>query len=221
MSKDILEINKAVSELEVNKDGEIKAYLTTWENLDVVNDRIKEGALDEYIEKFNNGATSALRMLFQHNREEIIGQWDKLSIDSHGVLGIGTLFSDVTRGKDVKALLKRGVLNAVSIGFRGLKYSDNEEGGKDFHKIELVETSVVDTGANPEALILSVKSEDGAINVRKLEQVLRDAGLSIQEAKTVASVAKSELKTVRDEQDLEQELLAALGTFKLNNQGDK
>lgn len=211
-----LEINKSITDLEISQDGEIKAYLTTFENADVVNDVIKVGALDKYIDAFNKGTAGVLRMLFQHERSEIIGQWDKLEIDSKGVLGTGTIFEEVSRGKDVKSLLKRGVLNSVSIGFRASKYEDNDIGGRDFYEIELIETSVVDTPANPEAVIVSVKSEDGSVNVRMLEKVLRDAGLSIKESKTIVSVAKKELKNVRDEHTLETSLVETLNNFNLN-----
>ncbi len=216
MSK-ILELNKSVTDLEVNQDGEIKAYLTTFENVDVVNDVIKTGALDEYVKSFNDGTAGVLRMLFQHERSEIIGKWVSLEIDEKGVLGTGIIFEEVSRGKDVKSLLKRGVLNSVSIGFRATKYKANDLGGYDFTQIELTETSIVDTPANPHALILSVKSEDGAVNVRLLEKLLRDAGLSLSEAKVVASVSKDQLRSVRDEQDLEQDILATLSTFKINS----
>jgi len=211
-----LEFTKSISSVEVNKDGQIRAYLTTFENTDVVGDVIKTGALDKYIQKFNSGQTDILRMLFQHNRSEIIGKWDSLEIDEKGVIGTGTIFEEVSRGKDVKSLLMRGVLNSVSIGFRATEYRKNSDGGNDFYEIELIETSVVDFPANPEATILSVKSDDGVVNIRMLEKILRDAGLSIKESKTVASVAKTELKTVCDEQKTEEELVNALRNFKLN-----
>jgi len=217
---EVLEINKTVNDLSMNEDGQITAYLTTFGNLDVVNDVIMPGALDKFVEKFNNGEAGVLRMLFQHERMEIIGTWDKLEIDAKGVIGTGTLFADVSRGKDVKVLLKRGVLNAVSIGFKASKYEYNEFDGRDFHEIELTETSVVDTGANNQALIISVKNEDGGVNVRNLETVLRDAGLSRREAKQISSVAKKELNSVEpvvcDEQPDQMSLIAdALTSFTL------
>ncbi len=206
-------------ELINQKDGEVKAYLTTFENLDKVNDVIKTGALDKYVERFNNGETDVLRMLWMHDRSVIIGKWVKLEIDDHGVIGTGIIFEEVTQGKDVKALLKRGVLNSVSIGFRSTKWEDNELGGKDFYEIELSETSIVDVPANPLADIISVKAEDGQVNVRTLEKALRDVGLSRKEAKLVSSIANKELnKPARDEKaDLELDMLNALKTFSLTN----
>jgi HK97 family phage prohead protease len=213
---DNLELTKSINDIKVAEDGQIVAYLTTFENTDVVGDVIKTGALDKYVEDFNKGQTGILRMLFQHDRSEIIGKWDSLEIDEKGVIGTGTIFEEVSRGKDVKSLLMRGVLNSVSIGFRATDYVENDKGGRDFKEIELVETSVVDIPANPQATILSVKAEDGAVNIRMLEKILRDAGLSIKESKTVASVAKEELSVVRDEQEVESDLLKALQNFNLH-----
>jgi HK97 family phage prohead protease len=53
----------------------------------------------------------------------------------------------------VSQLLKGGFLNATSVGFRPLKSSFNEErGGFDFEKTELLEFSVVPVPAHPDAL---------------------------------------------------------------------
>ncbi len=217
-------INKSFDlELIDQKDGEVKAYLTTFENLDLVNDVIKIGALDAYVEKFNAGEAGVLRMLWMHDRSIIIGKWDSLEIDEKGVIGTGTIFEEVTQGKDVKALLRRGVLNSVSIGFRSSKFEMNEMGGRDFYEVELTETSIVDAPCNPEADIISVKAEDGALNVRQLETVLRDAGFSRKEAKHISSISKKELSPVeRDAQPDQMSLIAdALKSFNLTNMEDK
>lgn len=51
-----------------------------------------------------------------------------------------------------------GIVRAVSIGFRPLKYAFMEDGGVDFHSIEIYELSTVSVPALPEAIITSVKS---------------------------------------------------------------
>lgn len=51
-------------------------------------------------------------------------------------------------------LLRRGFLNATSVGFNPLEWTINEErGGIDFERQELLEFSIVPVPANPEALI--------------------------------------------------------------------
>lgn len=59
--------------------------------------------------------------------------------------------------------IKHGLVRAVSIGFRPLKYAFKEEGGIDFREIEVLEMSSVTIPALPEAVITQVKSMAGAL----------------------------------------------------------
>src|SRR5580765_6525938 len=64
--------------------------------------------------------------------------------------------------ENVFQLVKGGYLNAVSVGFRPLKHSYNDQrGGIDFQENELLEFSQVPVPTNAEALIES-RSLDGA-----------------------------------------------------------
>jgi len=56
--------------------------------------------------------------------------------------------------------IKSGLVRAVSIGFRALKYAFKEDGGIEFQEIEVYELSTVSIPANAGALITSVKSID-------------------------------------------------------------
>lgn len=63
---------------------------------------------------------------------------------------------DHEMARTVAALLAKGFLNAVSVGFRPIKWSWNEERGSfavDFDEVELLEHSVVPVPAHPDALI--------------------------------------------------------------------
>lgn len=57
--------------------------------------------------------------------------------------------------------IKHGLVRAVSIGFRALKYAYRDDGGIDFQEVELYELSAVTIPANAEAIISAVKSMDG------------------------------------------------------------
>jgi len=56
-----------------------------------------------------------------------------------------------------------GVVRAVSIGFRPIKWSFNDEGGVDYQEFEIYELSTVSVPALPEAIITSVKSMGGPL----------------------------------------------------------
>lgn len=54
--------------------------------------------------------------------------------------------------------LKYGLVRAVSIGFRPIKFAYKEDGGIEFQELEVYELSTVSVPALPEAVITSVKS---------------------------------------------------------------
>lgn len=57
--------------------------------------------------------------------------------------------------------IKHGLVRAVSIGFRPLKYAYMEDGGVDFQEIEIYELSAVTVPANSGATIAAIKSLQG------------------------------------------------------------
>lgn len=67
--------------------------------------------------------------------------------------------------------LKHGLVRAVSIGFRPIKYSFLDSGGVDYQEIEIYELSVVSVPALPEAVITSVKSMSGALTTDAVKQI--------------------------------------------------
>ena len=193
----VIVVKSSVSPLRVKafdiKEGIIKAYVTTWGNEDLVGDIIAEGAADKFIEGFNKSGES-LKMLFEHSYSSIIGQWNDFEADAKGLLATGELYKGVSKADDVKIYLEKGAVGAVSIGFMSTDYEELETGGRLFHQIDLFETSVVISPANPQAQIVSAKTSDGLIDIRKLETILRDAGLSRTMAKAFISAGKTSLR---------------------------
>lgn len=59
--------------------------------------------------------------------------------------------------------IKHGLVRAVSIGFRPLKYAFRDDGGIDFQEIEIFELSSVSIPANAEAVVTAVKSIDASL----------------------------------------------------------
>lgn len=59
--------------------------------------------------------------------------------------------------------IRHGLVRAVSIGFRPLKYAFRDDGGIDFQEIEIFELSSVSIPANADAVITAVKSIDAGL----------------------------------------------------------
>ena len=62
--------------------------------------------------------------------------------------------------------IKSGIVRAVSVGFRPLKYAYREDGGIDFQEVEIYELSTVSVPANAQAVISAIKSLDKAAMVK-------------------------------------------------------
>jgi HK97 family phage prohead protease len=194
----IVVVKSSVSPLRVKafdiKEGIIKAYVTTWGNEDLVGDIIAEGAADKFIEGFNKKG-DPLKMLFEHAYDKIIGQWNEFEADAKGLLATGELYKGVSKADDVKIYLEKGAIGAVSIGFMSKAYTEIEEtGGRLFEEIDIFETSIVISPANPQAQIVSAKNDEGQIDIRELEKILRDVGFSNNLAKRFISAGKQALR---------------------------
>lgn len=211
-------INKSIPlQLQTKADapsGTISAYLTTFGNSDVVDDIMAKGSLDKFIAKFNPSAKK-LPMFYEHDHTSIIGEWTSLKSDEHGVVGEGTLYTETTKGSDVYKLMKRGAVSSVSIGFRSSDFEKNDDGGRTFNEIELVETSVVLNPANDQAQIMSVKSNDGYIETAALKKHLIEGGLTKAECEALFLSGWKGLKMLRQEDVKQQTLAEALASFKL------
>jgi len=68
-----------------------------------------------------------------------------------------------------------GVVRAVSIGFKPIKYAFKEDGGIEYQEIEIYDLSPVSVPALPEAIISAVKSLDGALPSHELIRSIRNA----------------------------------------------
>lgn len=80
------------------------------------------------------------------------------------------------------AEIKYGVVRAVSVGFRALKYNYRDDGGIDYEEVEVIELSAVSVPANAAAIISSVKGYDlEAMNarVRALVDAERRGGIPL------------------------------------------
>lgn len=67
--------------------------------------------------------------------------------------------------------IKHGLVRAVSIGFRALKYAFRDDDGIDFQEIEIFELSSVTIPANSDAIISAVKSMDRPLDPEIIDQI--------------------------------------------------
>jgi hypothetical protein len=124
-------------------------------------------------------------MLLHHDIKRPAGRWDAFTETAAGLHVHGTLALDAADGREAYALLKAGALKGLSVGFIATK-SEPSPNGRLIRDGHLVEISLVSAPSNPVTQISNVK---GTPDVRELEEILRNAGLSGRKSKMLAASA--------------------------------
>lgn len=134
--------------------GRFSGYASVFGVIDHQRDMVMRGAFSEALAKPN----SEIKLLWQHQWQEPIGKIDVLYEDAHGLYIEAQLLLDVARAKEAYVLLKEGVLNGLSIGYRPERFRmDADTGVRMLSDVTLYEISLVTMPANPEARINLVK----------------------------------------------------------------
>lgn len=103
-------------------------------------------------------------LIFGHNYHEpwaVIGRVSEIAADPSGIRMKPELRQPANEADPmhiIRALWEQNLLRASSIGFIPLEAKDNEFGGRDFTRWELLELSLTPIPANQEAIRLAVKA---------------------------------------------------------------
>ncbi len=196
----------ADAEFKLEADGaHFVGYASTFGNVDSYGDTIVKGAYAETLVK--NGMP---KMFFNHDSQSVpIGKWVKAEENDHGLLLSGEFTPGNALAAEVKAALKHGTVDSMSIGYR-LKKGDFEETatGRTIKKVDrLAETSIVTYPADKFARVdlESVKSFTDELalveTIRDFEYFLRDAGNFSKGAAQALTARAKALFTLRDAGD--------------------
>lgn len=180
--------------------GSFKGYASVFDGLDSYNDTIMKGAYNDVIEKMREGEMPMPKMFVNHRSYGIPpGKWITLEEDDYGLKVEGQFTPGNPEGALVKAGLKHGTLDGLSIGFELGDYEMIEDEEKGYVRViksikALPEISIVTYPADDAARVdlTSVKSSlDNLNSMKDLEDFLREAGgFSKALATAVASRAK-------------------------------
>jgi HK97 family phage prohead protease len=135
------------------------------------------------------------------------GIWSSIEEDSKGLAVKGQMLGlETDIGRYRHDLVKGGALRGISIGYRvppgGATYGKTAlDPRRTLKTIELGEISLVDNPSNHMSSVTAIKSCSD-MTEREFEQLLmRDAGLTASEAKTIISSGFKSLKATRDAGD--------------------
>ena len=172
---DVLDLECDYKGIDTDEDGSFEGYASVFNNKDLGNDVIKQGA---FAKSIYDKKPKQIKLLYQHKTDEPIGVIDSLEEDKRGLKIKGRLAMGTQKGKEVYELMKMGALDSMSIGYKltpdDYKYSDKLK-KRTITNLDLMEISMVTFPMNPKAKITKVKLAE--MNVREIEHYLRDVGL--------------------------------------------
>ena len=135
------------------EQGIFSGYGAVCGNVDSGGDIIEPGAFTKTIAE----GWERVKILALHNDCTLpIGQPLELREDSNGLF-IKAKISDTAMGRDIKVLLKDGVLNELSIGYDPVVFDYDENGIRHLREVKLWEVSIVTWAMNQEAVITDYK----------------------------------------------------------------
>ncbi len=165
---------------EIDQKGKVSGYASKFGVKDNGGDIVVKGAFAD---------ARKPKMLFQHDPSQLVGVWDVVEEDDTGLYVEGRINLQHSLGKDVHSNLEFGALDGMSIGYRTQDAVKTQQ-GRELRKLDLWEVSFVTFPMLPEAIVTSVKSidaENPAILKRFVENLMREAEFSADEAKAAAA----------------------------------
>lgn len=188
-----------------------EGYGSVFDVKDQGGDIIEKTAFDGAMKKAASGWRP--KMLWQHDPSQPIGKWEELKVDSRGLQVKGRLMKEIAKGAEVYAMMKAGVVDGMSIGYKTVK-ADYQKTARVLKELDLWEISVVTFPMNTDSLISSVKQ----LSVRETEHVLREVGVPVAFAKLIANhgyeEAKRRLEGDQRDADVLAEMMAELKSLK-------
>lgn len=138
------------------EEGIFTGYAATFSKIpDCYGDIIDKGAFKKTIKE----RIRDIQILWSHHAGDLpIGKPIEMVEDEKGLLVKGKLSLGVQMAREVLSLLKDGVLTKMSIGYNPVKETW-QEGIRHLQEIMLFDVSPVNFPANPEAVVVDVKSE--------------------------------------------------------------
>jgi HK97 family phage prohead protease len=179
--------------------GTFEGYASVFGGLDSYSDTVMKGAYEETLKERER----PVRMRWNHFGE-VVGKWLEIREDEKGLYVKGQLTPNHSKANDIRALLKHGAIDGLSIGYFIVDDEPNGYGGRNLKQIELIEISIVEEPADLGASITGIKSKlEKAESLADIEASLRDAGFS----RSSATALVSRIKTLA-QRDVEQEVAA-------------
>jgi len=148
---------------DINDNGELFGYASTFGNQDVSGDVIYQGAFSKTLERINTKSIPLMAKHFIHGGDglDVIGSVIEAKEDERGLL-VRAVFASTQIAQDMRTLVKEKHIKSMSVGIQLIQYDRNGDGGYAITEAKLMEVTLTAFPSNKEADILSAKSEENA-----------------------------------------------------------
>ncbi|MDD7909146.1 HK97 family phage prohead protease [Pseudovibrio exalbescens] len=120
---------------------QIEGYASRFAEADDGGDIIQRGA---FLRSLVMRPSGDVKMLWQHDPSRPIGKWTYMREDGEGLFVVGEVLDGVAQGREANELIRAGVLNGLSIGFKARKARrDPRTGCREVLAVDLWEVSLV------------------------------------------------------------------------------
>jgi uncharacterized protein len=148
--------------------GTFVGMASVFGNVDLGGDIVEPGAFSRTLQ--HKGGE--VPILYQHDTRQPIGL-GKVRETKAGLEITGELVMQTSKAQEAYALMKRGVLKGLSIGFDVVR-DTVANGIRHLHELKLYEVSVVTFPMNELAMVSNVKSDDPIANFRATLEACRN-----------------------------------------------
>lgn len=183
-----------------DESGTFEGYASVFNGEDSYGDTVLKGAYEKTLQDRER----PVRMRWNHYGE-VVGKWLEMREDDKGLYVKGQLTPGHSRAEDIKALLKHGAIDGLSIGYYVRDYERKDNGGLTLKEVDLVEISIVEEPADLGASVTNIKSKlEKCESLAEIEQSLRDSGFT----RSAATMLVSRIKALA-QSDSEEEVKVA------------
>lgn len=152
----------SVTLLRPTKEGVFAGYASYFGRKDLSGDVVMRGAFACSLERHRRG--HAVKMLYQHAPEALLGRWIALREDAVGLFVEGRILTQLPRGREVLLLMQAGILDGLSIGFQAIRARKEAKTGRRLlFEVALWEISLVTFPLLPEARAQLIQTRGGAL----------------------------------------------------------
>ncbi|WP_377513136.1 HK97 family phage prohead protease [Octadecabacter sp. R77987] len=160
--------------IDVTDGTVISGYASLFGKCDQGGDVVEAGAYLGSLARLKTKGGS-VKMLWQHDPSQPIGVWDEVREDARGLWVKGRILTDVARGREAAALIGAGAIDGLSIGYRTVRATKGDKGGRRLSELELWEVSLVTFPMLPDARVGAKGDDPAADAMRELAAVFEDA----------------------------------------------